>query len=275
MKRLGWFFFHIFFIIVSQYSFCIEPIVIADNFIKDKYEFSFIAEASFYRTDHFWNEKGKRRRVHNKLDQRLFPIFVEFGVTQDDTIGLYMYNVINDESMNGKKEGFSDIELCWKRYLTSRNGYDFSLRAIGIIPTGESIQTVRYGRFGVELDLHCQKHFTIWDRCGWFELMGGYRYYNGFPSDQIKLNGVIGYQLFSRLRLLGAFYLDYGLFNGHAKFCGPILTLPPRFRLLTTKFYGVITITQWAEVFAGSFQNIWGENIGTGAGYFGGLSIDF
>lgn len=276
MKRIFIFLMLAFVLLASHSVYGKEPLVIADNFIKEKGEFSFIGDYLRYETDHFWNKQGKKRRAYNHLSHQEVDIFLEYGLTQNDTVGVYTYLIQNDEKLNKRnKRGVEDLEICWKHFLITKCLFDFSFRVIGIIPVEEQKIGITYGRYGVEFDLHCQREFTFQNRCGWYELMAGYRYYNGFPSDVLKVNGVIGYQLFPRLRVMGAAYLDYGLFNGREKFVGPVLTLAPQYRLLEIKLYAVFTLTRFCDLFAGGFQHVWGENVGTGGGYFTGISLDF
>lgn len=252
-----------------------EPIVLSNDFIKSKGEFSSIFEYSTYKTDHFWNKHGKKKAAHNDLKQKDFHLFIEYGLNNKNTIGLYTNFVRNREYLHWTLEGFGDTEICWKRYWINWKQWEISSRLLGIIPSGEKKTSVRYGRFGAELDLHVQRNFLLAKRSGWCEFLAGYRYYNGFASDQIKFTAIAGYQLFSRLRLVGSTYLNYGLFNRHERFKGPILTLSPSYRLLKMKFHLVFTVTKHSEVFVGYTQHVWGQNIGTGNGIYTGLWIGF
>ena len=254
---------------------CNEPIIVTSDFLKQPGEVSIIAQYSFYKTDHFWNQHGQRRKAYNRLRQNVVDLYAEYGVTKGDTLGLYSCYVNNEEKLNHFSRGVGDIELCWKRFFVELGCHTFAWRLIGVIPVGERKTTVRYGEWGVELDLHAQHDFCFQNRWGWYEVLAGYRYYHGFPSDQLKFYAVAGYQLLSRLTAIGGLYFDYGVYNSSKGSHGPVLTLPPRYRLLKAELHGVFCVAQYVSIFAGGFQHLWGEHIGTGGGFFAGLWIDF
>lgn len=253
---------------------CREPLIMTSDFLKTRGEVSSIVQYTHYETDHFWNRHGDKKKAYNRLRQNEIELYSEVGITNCDTLGIDANYVNNEEKLNWTSRGFGDVELCWKRYLASAGGYLFSSRIVGIIPVGDKKTTVRYGEWGFELDLHCQKDFMLCNRFGWYELLGGYRYYHGFPSDQIKFHAVVGYHVFDRFRIIGGLYLNYGIENGK-QFHGPILTLPPRYRLLKAEIHGVVHLANCVSVFVGGFQHLWGENIGTGGGLTSGLWVDF
>ena len=252
-----------------------EPPTLSRNFIKQSCEFSFILDYFSYDTDHFWNKDGDRKKAFNSLNQKQVNAYVEFGITDYDTIGIYGNYTQNIEEMNGNKRGIGDFELCWKHLFWSREGHYISSRVLVIVPTGPKKTTIRYGEAGVEFDIHYQRDLCILNRSAWFEVMGGYRAYSGFPSDQIRGHAVFGYQPFSNFTFIGELQLDYGVYNGENTFHGPILYLAPQYRLLTGQVQCVYNILECLSIFAGYSQNLWGENIGTGGGWFGGISLDY
>lgn len=257
------------------FLFCNEPPALNDDFIRACGEFSIITEYTNYSTKNFWNKNGNKRSAFNRLNQNRVDVFAEYGVTSRHTFGIYGNYAQNGEELNGTTRGFGDAELCWKYWIGCLKSFQISSRVIAIIPTGKEKTTLRYARFGVELDLHGQKEFTIGNYWGWVEFLGGYRFYSGFPSDQIRFKAAAGIQLLSHLKIVGRLFLDYGLFNGHKNYNGPVLTLAPRYRLFKAELYGVIHVARFMHLYAGGFQHIWGENIGTGGGFLGGIWFDF
>jgi hypothetical protein len=251
-----------------------EPLVLSKNFLKNKNEISCFVHYTHYQTDHFWNREGQRRKAYNQLQQDGVDIYAQYGLSCQDTLGLYAYYVRNNEQLNWNSTGVGDLELHWKHFLGSVSVHAFSSRLIAIVPVGKKKTTVRYGEWGVEADLHCQRNFTFHNRSGWYELLAGYRYYGGFPSDQVKISIVAGYQPFPLLKVIGRLYLNWGVLNGKEERHGPVLTLPPRYRLLTSELHVVFCLAKWISGFAGFFQHLWGENIGTGGGFFAGISFD-
>ncbi len=255
--------------------YAVEPLILDEKFIRDKGELSLVEAGGEYSTDHFWNKHGKKLPTFNDFKQTKISFSAEYGLTPKDTLGAYVFYVQNADRLNGKKRGVGDLELNWKRFLGCCGPYLFAMRILGIFPVGAKKRSVSYGEYGAEIDLHCQRSFSFFDRCGWYELLAGYRFYKGAPSDQIRADAVVGYQLLSRLRIISGLYLEYGIFNGSKKFQGPVILLNNNYRLLKAQVQAVITIKPFLSGAVGYFQHIWGCNVGTGGGYFGAIWVDF
>jgi len=246
----------------------------SESFVKEKCEFVGSVEYLVYKTHHFWNSKGKKLPSFNDFDVQSGILFLKYGVTDADTVvARGAYNCIC-ESMNGKTIGFEDSELGWRHALLGWKGWDFSAQLLAIIPSGRERDSLRYGRFGTEVDLHGQKYFCFNQNPGWFEVLVGYRAYSGFPSDQIRANTRLGYDLCPWFQLSAGAQLEYGVFNGTKSFSGPSILLEPNYRLLKIDYEALIRLTSISYIRLGGFQHVWGRNVGTGGGWYGGLLID-
>jgi hypothetical protein len=247
----------------------------AESFIKEKGEFVASLDYLAYKTDHFWNRKGKRLPTYNDFRAQTEAANLKYGLTSRDTlIGWAAYSCI-DESMNGKTIGFQDVEIGWRHAFSCWKAFEISSQVLLLIPVGKAKDSLRYGRFGSEFDLHAIQYFQFNQHPGWVESLVGYRLYSGFPSDQIRANIRIGYDLLSWLQASGGLHLDYGVFNGTKPFSGPSILLEPNYRLLKVECESLVQITSMFYLRGGYFHHIWGENVGTGSGWYGGLLLDF
>src|SRR5262249_47998950 len=135
--------------------------------------------------------------------------------------------------------------------------------------------SIRYGKGGVEVDLLYSSRFQFRQRSGWYDLLLGYRHYQGFPSDQIRSSGAIGYIFSSYIQTIATLELDYVGFNGKAEKNLNNIVFHPNYRLLTGKLEAVIRLFSPFSVSLGGYQHLWGQNVGAGGGFFCGLWTDF
>ena len=254
---------------------CQELPTVSERFLKDYQEISFITQYNFFSSDRFWNKKGRNISAYNKVTHQSVSLFAEYGIASTDTVGLYTFYAQNHEEMNRSPRGIGDLELVWKHFISSIQSYDFSFQIIGIIPTGDAITSVRYGEWGIESDLHCQKNFTLYERFAWFEVLAGYRYYHGSPSDQLRGQIIGGYYLLPSLKLICEAAVDYSLSLKDDRFEGPVLIMPMNYRLLQTREQLVWDVSEWVSVYIGSSQNLYGRNIGAEISFFGGIWFDY
>ena len=221
-----------------------------------------------YETEHFWNKTGSRRSAHNDFIKREVEIYGELGITPCDTLTAKASWARAQERLNGRTFGFSDIELGWRRFLWSYASRTFAARALAIIPVETTyIPAIRYGRFGGELDL-------LMNWCC-YDFLVGYRYYDGFPSDQIRAEACMRWEISSRITFVGEANIEWGLFNGDSRPDASLFLFQPNYRLFKVKAEAQFKLCQYISTNVGYFQHVWGENIGTGGGFYGGIDIHF
>lgn len=229
----------------------------------------------YYQTSHFWNKHGKKRNSFNHLKRSEIESYTEYGLTNNDTLFLTANYYIVKEKVNGNSRGLGDLEFGIKHRLFEDDSQVLSAQLLAIIPTGEHKVPLRYGRFGGEFDL---RYFRCLQLCNcpfWIDSSVGYRYYNGFPSDQIRAEAKFGLSINDYIIIEANSYLYYGLFNGKKTHFQNQILFNPNFRLFKQEIQLIVRLTQCAWLTIGCYQHLWGENIGTGGGYFGGLWLDF
>lgn len=220
-----------------------------------------------YDTHHFWNKKGDRKRAHNHFQLQEGNAWVLLSPGPDDLITLYSYWDEIHESLNGKVSGLGDFELSWTHRL--RGG--LFVQGIAIIPSGKEKASLRYGRFGGEGSLL----YVLPIPKGLIYSRLGYRFYTGGPSDQCRAEGGLTYCLFQRLQATASGILEYGLFNGHRTLHPNAIFFNPNYRLFRLDFQLNGSIFDFLSLNVGAFRHLWGENMGTGGGFFGGLTLSY
>lgn len=234
------------------------------------------ATYSSYSSNEFWNHEGTKRDAHNDFEKKSYSLYGEFGLTKRDTISAQGSWARVDESINGRTFGFEDIELGWKHYLGTKWCHHISTELVGIVPIETEHQPgLRYGEFGGEFNLLFTRGLALWKRCGGYDLRLGYRAYTGFPSDQVRADAVFHIFPFSRLKLSAGGFLEYGLFNGHSRHDQSHFLLNSNYRLFKAEVKASLRLYRGASAFVGYNRHLWGRNVGTRGGYFGGVQVQF
>lgn len=228
-----------------------------------------------YKTDHFWNRNGQKVSSLNHFEQNRGDLCFALGLTDRDTLHLQgSYSQIS-ESANGNVNGFGDTQLSWKHYFGRKWNHYWTGRAQLVIPSGGRKYSLRYGRWGGELDIFLKKQLCLNRSPLWYDLGGGYRIYSGYPSDQIRGYFEAGYTPFKRFSLLIDSQLECGVHNGTKKDPPNLILYNANYKLLRGRAYGVFQAYRTAYIYAGAFSHLWGRNVGTGGGFFVGSYISF
>lgn len=239
-------------------------------------EFVFEIDYLKYQTSHFWNKNGKKMPAFNHFDQNQYSFYLEYNPSRNDVVSWQgAYNRI-EESVNGRTLGFSDSELIWKHYVYSCHSKYAALELRGIIPIGYSYKPgLRYGRPGIQLSGIFLQYLHPFGHQLWYQTRLGFRTYQGFPSDQIRADVIAGYEVAQNLQIIAATYLDYGLFNGTFRADRNMIAFDPNYRLLQAEMHALYYLNRWSYCAVGYFRHLWGNNVGTGGGWFGSLGVHF
>lgn len=249
-------------------------LLFATAFLYNRGHGAIIFDGLTYKTHHFFNRHGKRCDSYNDYEQNGGYLKIEYGLTSKATVTAESSYQTICESLNGKSQGFDDTILSIRHFITRKGAYFASGEGKLIIPSGGRKYEVRYGRWGGELSLLLSKTLSIQKGLWWWDTKLGYCFFNGYPSDQIRAQAGLGACLNSRLTFYGKALLYYGLWNGQ-KECDNIIRYNANFRLLTVKIEAFIRIWRTFYLSIGTFQNVWGRNVGTGGSYFAGGRIIF
>lgn len=244
-------------------------------FIGAAGEVDLLPTYSYYTTDHFWNKQGKRLKAFNRFRRHSALLYVEYAFNECNSFTFNGGFSRVCESLNGNSQGFEDSELGWKHLFYRDGDSAFTVEVVGIIPSGDKKSSVRYGQFGLEVSGLFSKYFCLCDRWGWVDAALGYRYYSGFPSDQIRASLAVGYFVTSRLQVIASTQLDYGLFNGRARGNRNHIAFNANYRLLSAQLEVAMRVTSCLTLTAGGYGHFLGQNVGAGGGGFGAVWVDF
>jgi len=244
-------------------------------FISPPGTFESIAAYSFYKTDHFWNKNGRRLPSYNHFELSSAYLYSEYALNFCNSFTFNgRYDSI-DETLNGHHQGFEEIEFGWKHLLLGDDKRAFTTQFLAIIPGGKTKTSLRYGECGVQFNLLYSEIFSVFKKCGWCDFALGYRYYQHFPSDQIRASAAIGYDILPKGLIILSTQIEYGLYNGGRHHHISNIRLNPNYRLISIQMEGVITPIQHFSAILGAFSHLWGRNVGVGGGIFGGVRFDY
>ena len=235
---------------------------------------SFQTDYLYFSTHHFWNKSGKKRLAHNHFSLREGNAWAMYS-TDDDLLAIYgAWDEIR-ESLNGNTYGLADFEVSWTHKIYESEIGDFYAQLVGIIPSGKKKDSLRYGEIGVEGGLLYLVPFDF--LCGHHSAFTrlGYRFYQGDPSDQVRAESGIELNLPGGLLAKASGSLEYGLFNAHKSQHPNEIFYNPNYRLFKIDLQLQARLNKYLLLNGGAFRHVWGKNIGTGTGVFGGLTFEF
>lgn len=242
-------------------------------FVGNPKELYLLPSFSSYSTDHFWNKDYHKLPSHNRFRRQSYLLYAEFAINKSNSItfdGGYS-NVC--ESLNGNSHAFDDVELGWKHVLACSRTSAFTAQLTAILPVGDKKYSIRYGRWGGQLDLLYSKVFEIFNKISWIDTGIGYRYYSGFPSDQLRAGFAMGCKMSPKISFIGSSQLDFSVRNGKSSFNRNNITFHPNYRLLRLQLECVFQVLSRVSISLGGYYHAWGQNTGTGGGGFCGTWI--
>ena len=230
---------------------------------------------STYSTDDFWNRHGKLLPTYNHFKKQSYLLYGEYVINCRNSISINGGYSGVEESLNGHSRGLEDVQLGWKYLLRSMPSSALTAQVIAVVPVGKTKSSIRYGRLGMQANLLYSHIFRFAKSYVWCDLGIGYRYYHGFPSDQIRAEAALGYQINACVQMIATSEFDYGLFHGGSKHNINNVVFHPNYRLLKAKLECVMRLFSHASLSVGAYKHFWGRNIGRGGGFFCGLWLDF
>ncbi len=239
---------------------------------REKGECFVAPQVYYYTATRYWDRNGDKKSLSDTFRKWEIATYLEYGLNGKDTLTLRVpYQYI--ESGSSSTSGFSDIEVGVIRKFREKGSSVISGRFLTIIPTGYSINKelrLGYGRFGLEGDLLAGKGGKSY----FLEGGVGYRYYFGYPSDQIRSYGRVGLKG-ERWLLMDTLEVHWGLNNGERKTVGKNITLEPYYRLIQNDINFVYKITDGLALSVGFIKALWGRNTGDGKSFYVQLWFSF
>lgn len=248
----------------------------AERYLRCKCEKYSSVKYLSYDTDHFWDRCGKHQKTYSKCDLQEVEVELAYGLTACDTLGFKGGYGFIDEELDGTHCAFNDFEVSWNHLICNHETGKYGARIIGIIPSESSyLPCLRYGKYGVEGGLFYSQYTSICNKCTHVYGDVGYRWYEGFPSDQLRNKLGMTVCINSCFSLDINSQVEFGLFNGDSRLDQSVVLYNPNYRLWKGEVEGKFRIFRNIHLSVGYFQHFLGQNVGTGGGLFSRASICF
>ncbi|MFA6915115.1 MAG: hypothetical protein WC222_01845 [Parachlamydiales bacterium] len=234
-----------------------------------------VPSVSYYSAHSFWNSKGRRLPAYENFRKENAQLYLEYAVNQHNSLWVQGKYERVHEALNHEGQAFGDPELGWKHQFYLCRDTALTGQITAILPYNRQKPSIRYGCAGAEATIIYSSLFNFWYSSGWYDLSAGYRYYFGSPSDIIRGEAAIGYLLLPNLVILAEGKLDYGMNAKRKSFKDNYLAYNRGYRLAQGQAELRWEVFSQSWIILGIFQNIWGRNVGTGGGGYGGAWITF
>ena len=266
-------FFRIIFLLGLAFLWCDVSLVFSSPWGREKGEVFISPQFFYYRATHYWDKSGERKAMDCTFEKLENTLYSEWGFSSSTTVvSKVSYQSLSCGGRN--TSGVADLELGLMRKLRKTDRSVWSIQLLSIIPTGYSIKKklrLGYNRPGLEIYLLRGQSFDN----GFLEFGLGYRFYKGYPSDQIRSYFKFGHYFNDRLMFLGNFELHYGVNNGKKLNIGENITLEPYYRLIQADFSLSFEVQKNIMLNLGVIKAIWGRNTGDGVNFYGQIWFFF
>lgn len=233
-------------------------------------EFLLSSKLYRYQATKYWDHNSREKDIGATYDKKELNLYFEYGLGGDRT--LVMQSAWDHiTSGSGRAEGVSDLEISLIQKLREDGPQVLSAKALIIIPGSyptDRVPLIGYGISGAELGLMLGRSFESW----YLDSALSYRYYDGYPSDQLRGNLALGYDLIRTVRAKGELSAIYGLENGQPILINEIV-IPPDYRLLQADLSLEFKLDPKLSMVLGYNQALSGRDTGVGSTFYFGCDL--
>ena len=183
-----------------------------------------IFNISYFQTSHQYDGSGHVVPLGNGGYFRQFQLnpYIEFGLSDRTTLIVDAYiPFLGYRDIYGplSSAGWGDSEVGIRRRITPLSSrWVFSTQGTVLFPGYPADRTPPPGNHNVDVEarvlLGRGVQFSSEKRNFFWDLEAAYRYRNGPPADQVRIDGTVGIEPFRRLMLLQQFFAIKSLRNG-------------------------------------------------------------
>jgi len=248
--------------------------IYARAWTQKKYHVNISISYYYQEGSDYYDNSSKLKSSPNKFVKNAVDTYVEYGATDTVTITFQVpYDIVKDGNQTSR--GIGNVDFGFIKNISKTASSSLSFYGFGIFPTGYSIDTSNigigrgYDRIGAEAGLAYGKSFSR----GYVESSLGYRFYSGFPSDQIRAYTQGEYDINKYFGLYGMLDAQIGLYNGRSLYYNGNI-IPQGYRLVQT-YLGVVLKPSFANFNIGYNKTLWGQDTGNLQGFYFGFNRSF
>ncbi len=245
---------------------------------KDKGQL--ITNLSYYSSNEYFDNSGKKRKASNYSKYELNPYF-EYGVRDWLTVGanIFAQRASQYNSGLGRKQtnwGIGDSELFFRTRLWHNKDFIISAEPMLKLPGMESHKEqpqIGNPNYDTGLTMSGGYSFKALQLDHFINLDAGYRHRFGSPADQLKFAATAGISVTNRIRILTQFFRTARLSNTN----NPVFTQASSddYDLSKLQLSAVYQTDNKLSFQIGAYNNIAGRNTGSGDGALLAVSKEF
>ena len=220
----------------------------------------------YYATNNLWTSHGTNLPAHNEFMRHDAKLYGGCDINLQSCVWAQGGFDSVRQQVNPNRTGFEDFNLGAYRAFYDNQTTSYGCGLQMDIPGGEPRAALRYGAWMGEFYVNYQSFF----KSAHYSFDLGYRVYSKHVSDGLRAAIRVDWPFTHRIQLTAQGDLDFAFFNGKKNFYDNKMAFNPNTRLFKAKVIGVYRLTKMFYLNAGYFKHIWGQNVGTGGGVFGG-----
>jgi protein XagA len=231
-----------------------------------------IVTTVYYHADDQFTRSSNRRDFSNDGQFRKLEInpYLEYGLLDNLTlVGDFFLRYLDSSDRFGSDTnfGFSDPEIALRYRLSPPDWTTvWSVQGLVKLPVSSSSDTPALSNKQTDLEarLLVGRGFSLWSGSAFWNVELAYRYRNGGPADEIRLDGTFGYYPAPKWLLMAQFFGIQGLRNATSTSSGSNPTIQPDYDLYKGQVSLVYELTPAVRVQIGYARDLYGRNTGAG-----------
>lgn len=244
-----------------------------------------IFSVDYFQTSRQFDQFGYVSTFNSNGYFRQFQLnpYLEYGITSKTTLVLNTFIpflAFRNDFGRVTSAGWGDTEIGVRHRLTSLDSpWVFSVQGTVLFPAYSGNRNPPPGNRNIDLEtrllLGHSYQFSRIKRTVYWGIEMAYRYRNGPPGDEVRLDTTVGFDLLRRLTFMQQFYGIKGLRNGAA--AGTITNPNAQSDFDLYKFQSslVLRLNKRTRLQAGCLDNFAGRNTGRGLTAVTALWLDF
>jgi protein XagA len=237
----------------------------------------------YYRADDLFTRGANRRSFPNdgEFTKVEFNPYLEYGLLNDLTLVsdfFLRYLESSDRFSSDTNFGFADPEI-GLRYRLSPPSFTTVWSVQGLVKLPVSSSSARPALSNKQTDFEARllvgRGFSLGSGSAFWNLEVAYRYRNGGPADEIRLDGTFGYYPAPKWLLMAQLFGTQGLRNSASTSSGGNPTIQPDYDLYKGQVSVVYQLTPAVRAQLGYTRDLFGRNTGAGNAVLAALWLKF
>jgi protein XagA len=242
-----------------------------------------ILATTYYHADDLFTRGSNRRPFPNDGEFSKVELnpYLEYGLLNDLTLVsdfFLRYLESSDRSGSDTNFGFADPEI-GLRYRLSPPDWTTVWSVQGLVKLPVSSSSDRPALSNKQTDLEARllvgRGFSLGSGSAFWNVELAYRYRNGGPADEIRLDGTFGYYPAPKWLLMAQFFGIQGLRNAASTSAGSNPTIQPDYDLYKGQVSVVYQLTPAVRAQIGYARDLYGRNTGAGNAVVAALWFKF